>query len=86
MGGLGGVGGGLVPGDADDAFAVGLEEGLAFGVLRPGLRGVVPLGAVGFDDEVVLGAGGAVLLGARRRGFVRCIDCARRTPFRAVPS
>ena len=55
MRGLGGVGGGLVPGDADDALAVGFEEGLAFGVLDAGLRGVVPLGAVGFDDEVVLG-------------------------------
>jgi hypothetical protein len=36
-------------------LAVGLEEGLAFGVVGSGLRRVVPLGAVGFDDEVVVG-------------------------------
>ena len=46
--------GGLLPGDAQDVFAVGFQECLALGVVC-GLRGVVPLGAVGFDDEVPLG-------------------------------
>jgi hypothetical protein len=49
------VRGGLLPRDADDVLAVGFEERLAFGVVGSGLRGVVPLRAVGLDDEVVLG-------------------------------
>jgi hypothetical protein len=49
------VGGRLLPGHADDALAVGLQEGLAFGVVGSGLRRVVPLGAVGLHDEVVVG-------------------------------
>ena len=68
MRGLGGVGGGLLPGDADDAFAVGLQEGLAFGVVGSGLRRVVPLGAVGFDDEVVVGVDAVLQLGAGGSG------------------
>ena len=33
---------------------MGLEQRLALGVVCPGLRGVVPLAAVGLDDEAVL--------------------------------
>jgi hypothetical protein len=47
--------GGLLPGDAQDVLAVGFEERLSYGVVDAGLWGVVPLGAVGFDDEVVVG-------------------------------
>ena len=49
------MGGGLLPGDADDVFAVGFQERLAFGVVGSGLWGVVPLRAVGLDDELLLG-------------------------------
>ena len=45
----------LVPGDADDALAEGLEEGLALGVVLAGEAVVVPGGAVGLDDEAPAG-------------------------------
>ena len=41
--GLGALGDGLGPGDADDAFAVGFEDGLLFGVVLAGELVVVPV-------------------------------------------
>jgi hypothetical protein len=51
--GLGAVADGLVPGDAHDALAGGLEEGLAFGVVLAGEAIVVPFGSIGFDYEAL---------------------------------
>ena len=52
---LGAVGDGLGPGDADDAFACGFEDGLLLGVVFAGEAVVVPFGSVGLDDQVLVG-------------------------------
>jgi hypothetical protein len=46
-----GLGDRLGPGEADDAFAVGFEDGLLLGVVFAGEAVVVPFGSVGFDDQ-----------------------------------
>jgi hypothetical protein len=46
---------GLLPGDATDPLALGLEQGLAFSVFGAGDLVVVPCSAVGFHDESPVG-------------------------------
>ena len=45
----------LRPGNAQDAFARRLEQGLSLGVLLPRNRVVVPRGAIGFHNDVLVG-------------------------------
>jgi hypothetical protein len=45
----------LGPRDAEDALAVGLEDGLPLGVVLAGEAVVVPFGAVGLDRQLLAG-------------------------------